>query len=187
MSWREWCRIEDERLGRMSGSKMALRALRDQCRRNGVSMSLKGMSGITTSKAEANSAYEATKQVRATTEATLKSNPAVVTASMWSAFSGIDKWFWPNYEQFIKSSDFSYGDWKEAALTAADQYRAVAAQVIAAASKSSAIVTEKTAAAADKDEKKPNEPEDNTMLIVGGVVVALLIGYALLPKGDAAR
>lgn len=139
------------------------------------------LGAITTSKAEANSAYESAKQARSATESALKANSSIVPPSVWSAFSNVDKWFWPNYENFIKASEFSYGNWKEAALNAADQYRAIGSQVADAVARSSG------APIAPNDGKKPDKPEDNTMLIVGGVVAALLVGYLLLPKGGPSQ
>jgi len=135
---------------------------------------------LTTSKAEANSAYESAKRDRNDAEAALKTYASIVPESVRQAFYAIDKWFWPNYEQFVNANEFSYGNWKEAALKAADQYRAVSSQI------AGAVRSAGENAPPPKD-KPDDKPEGNTMLIVGGVVAALLVGYMLLPKSDAAR
>lgn len=84
MSWREWCRIEDERLGRMSGSKTALRALRDQCKRKGVNISLKG---LFTPKSLLESLAEAIEKYRAV----LAENPSFVP-QMTDSTAFADRW-----------------------------------------------------------------------------------------------
>lgn len=84
MSWREWCRIEDERLGSMRGSKTALRELRELCKRKGVNISLKGLltpKSLLESLAEAIAAYRAAAAANPAIAANMQQSTAFVDSA----------------------------------------------------------------------------------------------------------
>lgn len=79
------------------------------------------------SKAEANKSYEETKRIRLSVEKVIKAAGAAAPQQTKDYFYEIDKWFWPNYEAFLKASEISYGNWVEAAKRASSQYNDVLA------------------------------------------------------------
>lgn len=147
-----------------------------------------GIFGRTT-KEDANSVYEEAKRARLEADALIQQYADFIPETLKQQLYAIDKWFWPNYDQFVKSSgQVSYIGWMTAAETAKKAYEGfiyAANELLTGLGDKIKTTNAPSMPGFDFMDKPffPGVPvEANPWIIAGAVGLALFIGYKLMTR-----